>query len=188
MLMFNLKISSCRRMIKRRALTNKDKRFRLEIIDTISQFKKKIWAVKRGQRFAMLFLVLNFPVRIYFFLLSCQVGSWCPPRSLPALHHTKILPSSSYTRAWRGFTTFSTSTRRACRSCWNSPSGKAARRPVSGRSIRIPGFSKAGALLLNIHVILCCWALSLRLLIGSIVIKQCLQPVWNKTALPHWTR
>lgn len=61
-----------------------------------------------------------------FFLLSCQAESWCPPPSLPVLHHMKILPSSSCIRVWRGCTTFSTSTHRAYRSCWSLPSGKAA--------------------------------------------------------------
>lgn len=60
--------------------------------------------------------------------LSCQVGSWSPPPSLPALHHMRTLPSSSCTRAWRGCTTSSTSTRRASRSCWSSPFGKAHQR------------------------------------------------------------
>lgn len=46
-----------------------------------------------------------------------------------------------------------------------------------GRSVRIPSFSEAGALLLNFGVVLCHQALSLRLVLESIVIKRYSQPV-----------
>lgn len=107
----------------------------LEILDINFEFEKSSralsWRLLNNSAVFCGYYLSYFPVFFLsvcmcFFLLSCQAESWCPPPSLPVLHHMKILPSSSCIRAWRGFTAFSTSTHRAYRSCWSLPSGKAA--------------------------------------------------------------
>lgn len=133
------------------------------------------------QHFAGLLTCVGLPVACtWFFVLSCQAGSWCPPPSLPALRRTKILPSSSCTRAWRGFTTCSTSTRRAYRSCWNSPFGKAVAVLLVRTWGRSSSFSDVAAFFLNVNVFLCPLAFSPSLPLESTLAKQNSRAVENK--------